>query len=146
MCGLFIYEISSGAPNLTNVSITSLHSELCKFVVSFPSEKVPAPPSPNCTFEQVFNIRSFKNNSTSFCLSSTVLPCSTIIGLTPFSIRVSAQNSPAGPAPIITGLLLAFKSLCNTVFCFCSCSIKLAFLFFNNLLTLKSSFKKTIRE
>ena len=105
MCGLFIYEISSGAPNLTNVSITSLHNGLCKFVVSFPSEKVPAPPSPNCTFEQVFNIRSFKNNSTSFCLSSTVLPCSTIIGLTPFSIRVSAQNNPAGPAPIITGLL-----------------------------------------
>ena len=137
ICGLFIYEIWLGAPNLTNCSITVLQSGLCKFVVSLPSEKVPAPPSPNCTLDIVFNIPSFLNSSTSFERSSTFLPCSIIIGFTPFSTIERAQNNPAGPAPIITGLLLLFldtvipsnlscfsKSTTCTFFAFASLSHK----------------------
>ena len=63
-------------------------------VVSFPSEKVPAPPSPNCTFDKVFNLPVFLNNSTCFSLSSTGEPCSITIGKIPFCIKVSAANKP----------------------------------------------------
>ena len=71
--------------------------------VSLPSENVPAPPSPNWILELVSNFPVWKNVSTSFFLSSTFLPCSIIIGSIPFFIKVSAANSPAGPAPTITG-------------------------------------------
>ena len=47
ICGFDVYKISSGAPNLTNVSKTVLQYAEFIPVVSLPSEKVPAPPSPN---------------------------------------------------------------------------------------------------
>ncbi|MNE59412.1 hypothetical protein D3C80_1545040 [compost metagenome] len=53
MCGLLIYRISSGAPALTNSSST-LRPWCCGSLIwlySLPSEKVPAPPSPNCTLD-----------------------------------------------------------------------------------------------
>ena len=53
MCGFATNRISSGAPALTN-SFSTLRvrcrgSLIC--VHSLPSENVPAPPSPNCTFD-----------------------------------------------------------------------------------------------
>ena len=56
----------------------------------------------------MFNFPLFKNDSTSFFLSSTVFPCSIIIGFIPFWTKVSAAKRPAGPAPTITGLNLLF--------------------------------------
>ena len=53
-------------------------------VVSFPSENVPAPPSPNCTFDEVFNLPVCLNISTDFFLFSTLSPCSTTMGFVPF--------------------------------------------------------------
>ena len=81
MWGFVKYKICSGAPKFTNSCRTFLqYGELIP-LVSFPSEKVPAPPSPNCTFEYVFNFPVLIKVSTVFFLSSTVWPCSIIIGL-----------------------------------------------------------------
>ena len=78
-------------------------------VVNFPSENVPAPPSPNCTFEKGFNCLSCRKPSTSCFLSSTVFPCSIIIGDIPCCTSVKAENKPAGPAPTMTGEGQVFK-------------------------------------
>ena len=109
--GLDKYNISFGAPKLTNSCKTFLHKGLLIPVVNLPSEKVPAPPSPNWTLENGFKILLNKKLSTSFFLSSTVLPCSTIIGQIPFCIKINAENNPAGPAPIITGEIFLEISL-----------------------------------
>ena len=55
ICGLFSYKISSGAPCSTKVSKTNLFLPNLSFtmVFSFPSENVPAPPSPNCTLDYI---------------------------------------------------------------------------------------------
>ena len=82
-------------------------------MVNLPSEKVPAPPSPNCIFEKVLRTLLFIKLSTSCCLSSTVLPCSIIIGLILFLIKVKAAKSPAGPAPTTTLFLHKFKLSCD---------------------------------
>ena len=106
ICGLAVYNISSGAPNLTNSSNTFLEYILELPVFNFPSENVPAPPSPNCIFEFGLNFLFLVNSSTSFILSSTHFPLSNIIGFIPFSINISPANNPAGPAPTITGFIL----------------------------------------
>ena len=80
-----------------------IYSELTP-VVNFPSENVPAPPSPNCTLHSSFNLPVVLYSSTYFWRSSTHEPCSIMIGLYPLSINVKAQNNPAGPAPTIIGL------------------------------------------
>lgn len=84
MCGLDKYSISFGAPKETKSFSTFLQRGLLIPVVNFPSEKVPAPPSPNCTLEKVFNLPVFLNISTVLILFSTFSPCSIIIGFMPF--------------------------------------------------------------
>lgn len=109
ICGFEVYKISLGAPNLTNSSNTFLEYIFAEFpVFSFPSENVPAPPSPNCIFELVLNSLFFMNSSISFILSSICFPRSNIIGFIPLSTSVNPANKPAGPAPIITGGYLLF--------------------------------------
>ena len=71
--------------------------------MSFPSENVPAPPSPNCTLLFSSKIPLFQKSSTFFARRSIVSPLSKIYGLKPFSTSESAAKSPAGPAPIING-------------------------------------------
>ena len=46
-CGWAIYKISSGAPASTKASNTLRPRKSLTRVVNFPSENVPAPPSPN---------------------------------------------------------------------------------------------------
>lgn len=79
-------------------------------VVSFPSEKAPAPPSPNCTLDSGFNSPVFQNSSTVLVLESTSSPLSKTIGLNPFLANKRAAKSPAGPNPITTGLCSSFFS------------------------------------
>ena len=117
ICGFDVYKISSGAPNLTNVSKTVLQYTEFIPVVSLPSEKVPAPPSPNWIFEFGFKIPVLIKLLISFWRSSTDFPCSTIIGKSPFSTKVIAANKPAGPAPIITGRLEIAACLILNAFC-----------------------------
>ena len=105
------YKISWGAPKLTNSCKTFLHNGLLIPVVSLPSENVPAPPSPNWTFDEVFKILFFKRLSISFFLSSTFFPCSIIMGEIPFWTNVNAEKRPAGPEPTITGEGSDFKDL-----------------------------------
>ena len=81
--------------------------------VSFPSEKVPAPPSPNWTLELVFKIPLFIKLSTVFLRFSTCSPCSITIGLYPYLTKVKAANKPLGPAPTITGLTDLFRFSSN---------------------------------
>ena len=107
--GLWEYNISSGEPKLTNSSNTFLHLISFILVVSFPSEKVPAPPSPNCTFELFLNFLLFQKSFISFVLLSTSSPLSSIIGLNPLWASTKAANKPAGPLPTITGLCFSFS-------------------------------------
>ena len=72
-------------------------------VVSFPSEKVPAPPSPNCTLEDWESAPVRQKCSTSAVRSSTSRPRSSTMGGRPARARVRAANSPAGPIPTTTG-------------------------------------------
>ena len=103
--GLWEYFTSAGAPASTSVSSTAAMRGSWVPVVSFPSEKVPAPPSPNWTLDRISRASSpfFQKSSTLFVLSSTASPCSKRIGAQPFSESASAANIPAGPAPMITG-------------------------------------------
>ena len=72
-------------------------------VFNLPSEKVPAPPSPNCTLETVSNTPLSQKRSTSFVRSVTERPRSRTTGAQPLIVSAYAQKSPAGPAPTITG-------------------------------------------
>ena len=76
-------------------------------VVSFPSLKVPAPPSPNWTLDSVSSSPVFQNLSTAAVRVSTSCPRSRTSGLYPALARISAANIPAGPNPTITGLCLS---------------------------------------
>ena len=51
MCGFASMRISAGAPKRTNVRRMCSPRGSFVPVFSLPSEKVPAPPSPNCTLE-----------------------------------------------------------------------------------------------
>ena len=108
-CGFEQNPISFGAPNFTKVSRTNRFLPFLSFtrVFSFPSENVPAPPSPNWTFEEGFNLPLFQNAFTESILSSTCSPRSKSIGAYPFWHNIYAQKSPAGPVPAITGLPLS---------------------------------------
>ena len=73
-------------------------------VVSLPSEKVPAPPSPNWMLLSVLSFLLCQKEATCFALSSTSAPLSIIRGLRPALARVRPAKNPAGPNPTITGL------------------------------------------
>ena len=85
--GLCLYKISSGAPNSTKYLEISCNLGWVTRVVNLPSEKVPAPPSPNCTFDSGLNTPSFQNVSTSWLRVSTSWPRSRTIGRYPSRAR-----------------------------------------------------------
>ena len=68
---------------VTRISEKELRHLKLQFMF-MPSEKVPAPPSPNCTFDKVSSFPVFLKTSTCFSLFSTGEPCSITIGLIPF--------------------------------------------------------------
>ena len=75
----------------------------CVEVLSLPSEKVPAPPSPNWTLDSGSSAPPARKASTSRSLASTSLPRSSTMGRAPARASTSAANIPAGPKPAITG-------------------------------------------
>ena len=72
-------------------------------VVSLPSLKVPAPPSPNCTLDCSFSVPSRQKRSTDAVLASTSCPRSSTSGRSPACAKISAANIPAGPKPTMIG-------------------------------------------
>lgn len=72
-------------------------------VLSLPSEKAPAPPSPNCTLLSVSRVPVVKNLFTFAFLFSIQSPLSSITGLRPASARHSPAVKPPGPKPTTTG-------------------------------------------
>ena len=106
ICGLLLYRIEESAPNFTKLYKTSLILPPGSLtpVFSLPSEKVPAPPSPNWTLDSVSSSPFSQNVLTELFLSSTHCPRSKIIGFSPDSASFNAQNIPAGPNPTTTGL------------------------------------------
>ena len=105
ICGFASYKISSGAPASTKILSASRFLPFLSFtsVLSLPSEKAPAPPSPNWTLESGSKTPLFQNASTSFCRFSTAFPRSSKIGRNPCAESRQPQNKPAGPVPMITG-------------------------------------------
>ena len=95
--------MSSGAPAAAKASKTAVTRPSWIPVVSLPSEKVPAPPSPNWTLEAVSSAPVAQKRSTSLTRSSTGRPRSSRIQGMPARARKRAQNSPAGPMPTTTG-------------------------------------------
>ena len=75
----------------------------CIEVLSLPSENVPAPPSPNCTFDRGLSFPPCQKEFTAFMRSSTFCPLSSIRGLRPACDSIRAQKRPAGPLPTIRG-------------------------------------------
>lgn len=78
-------------------------------VVSLPSEKVPAPPSPNCTLETGSKEPLFQKPYTSRTRSRAGLPRSTSSGRKPARASMSPASRPQGPAPTITGRVKPFR-------------------------------------
>ena len=103
MWGLWDQRTSSGAPAEISVSSTAEIRGSWVPVVSFPSEKVPAPPSPNCTLLEAFKSPVSQNRSTSRVRVSTSWPRSSTMQGSPFRARYRAANRPAGPIPTTTG-------------------------------------------
>ena len=97
--------ISAGAPAATNSCLTfkPLNPGSLTWLYNFPSENVPAPPSPNCTFDSVFNSLVRQKRKVSLARSWTDFPRSKIIGLKPICANISPTNKPHGPMPITNG-------------------------------------------
>ena len=105
MCGLATKRISSGAPARTNSSITlrvRWRGSLI-WLHSLPSEKVPAPPSPNCTFDSGSRTPRRHRPQVSRVRSRTARPRSRTSGRSPIWARTSAAKMPHGPKPTTTG-------------------------------------------
>ena len=105
MCGLETNRISSGAPALTN-SVSTLRVRWRGSLIwlhSLPSEKVPAPPSPNCTFDSGSSTPWRHRPQVSFVRSRTLRPRSSTSGRSPIWARISAANRPQGPKPTTSG-------------------------------------------
>ena len=83
-------------------------------VFSFPSENVPAPPSPNCTLHSGSSVPVFQNSSTAACRALASCPRSSTSGRSPAMLSTSAANIPAGPNPTITGLCAGMDRGCGT--------------------------------
>ena len=103
--------MSGSAPASTNVCRISRWTGSFVPVVSLPSEKLPAPPSPNCTFVRGSSTPSFQNVSTAATRSSMAAPRSSTTGFRPALASVSAAKMPQGPKPAITGRLAPSGSL-----------------------------------
>ena len=105
MWGFASYRISSGAPART-ISVRTRRPN-CSLslirVFSLPSEKVPAPPSPNCTFDSGSRLFCCQKVSTLRDRSSTGSPRSITRGFRPARASIRPQNRPAGPRPTTTG-------------------------------------------
>ena len=103
ICGFCRYRISSGAPAATNASMISFMRGSRLRAVSFPSENVPAPPSPNWTFDAVSSRPVRQNCATSRVRRSTSCPRSRTSGAAPARASSHAAKIPAGPNPTMTG-------------------------------------------
>lgn len=103
MWGLASHKISRGAPAAANSRSTRRARASLVPVFSFPSEKVPAPPSPNCTLVSVSKRPVLQKRSTALARSSTQAPRSSTRGRWPARARIRAANRPAGPNPATTG-------------------------------------------
>ena len=89
---------------MTNSSKTlAVYLSFLMPVISLPSENVPAPPSPNCTFVSGASSPVAQNFCTASCRSRTAAPRSSTIGRSPASARHNAAIIPAGPEPATTG-------------------------------------------
>ena len=73
------------------------------WLYSLPSEKVPAPPSPNCTLLSGFNTDLRHSPQVSWVRCLTACPRSMTIGFKPICAKTSAANMPQGPKPTTTG-------------------------------------------
>jgi hypothetical protein len=73
------------------------------WLYSLPSEKVPAPPSPNCTFDSGLSTFLRHRPQVSCVRSRTALPRSRTIGRKPLCASTSAAKMPAGPKPTMIG-------------------------------------------
>lgn len=80
-------RISLGAPNSVKVFKTSYNLGSLDLDVSFPSEKVPAPPSPKEIFELKFRLPFSKNFLTDWVLSSIFSPLSITVTFTPLLLK-----------------------------------------------------------
>ena len=82
ICGFPSYKMDAGAPASTKIRSTSRFLPSLSFtsVFSFPSEKVPAPPSPNCALHSVSSTPSSQKDSTALHRSSTCRPRSKSTG------------------------------------------------------------------
>ena len=72
-------------------------------VPSLPSEKVPAPPSPNWTLHSGSSSPPARKASTFFFRVSASAPRSRTMGRSPAMLSTSAANIPPGPKPATTG-------------------------------------------
>ncbi len=105
MCGLPTQRISSGAPARTN-SVSTFRVRKRGSLIwlqSLPSLKVPAPPSPNCTFDSGFRIPLRQRPQVSCVRSRTCRPRSSTMGRSPICARTSAAKMPHGPNPMTSG-------------------------------------------
>ena len=94
------------APASINSSYTFETRMFFMRVVSFPSEKVPAPPSPNCTLDDSKSFPLVKNSLISLVRCSTAWPRSIMIGFSPASAKIRPAYIPLGPNPTIIGLCI----------------------------------------
>ena len=95
--------MSAGAPWSKSARVTKAHSGSPTRVVSLPSEKVPAPPSPNWRLADGSKRPVCSNRSTAATRCSSAGPRSSTMGRYPCRASSSAANSPAGPRPQTTG-------------------------------------------
>ena len=103
MWGLASYTTLSGAPWAANCSRTQEMRGSWVPVFSFPSEKVPAPPSPNWTLQSGSSAPPARKASTAALRLFASLPRSITRGLAPAFASSRAANMPAGPKPATTG-------------------------------------------
>ena len=110
-CGVPLQAIFSGAPAL--ISSVKIYLERGSFmrVYNFPSEKVPAPPSPNWMFDFGLKVLFWENASTSLILASTSLPLSIRSGLSPALANRRVANRPHGPLPTTTIFLVDLAAI-----------------------------------
>ena len=101
--GFASHKIFFCAPALTKVSRIKRWEALLVPVLSFPSENVPAPPSPNWMLLSRSSWPVWLWCSTAAVLLVASSPRSMSRGLRPALASVSAQNRPAHPAPTTTG-------------------------------------------
>ena len=101
--GFASYVTERGAPWLANSRRTCAIRLSCVPVLSFPSENVPAPPSPNWTLHSVSSAPPLLKAATLAVRASASRPRSRTMGRSPARASVRAQNIPAGPKPAMTG-------------------------------------------